>query len=279
SSVFQFRQKTGNTERLQGNLRLSGTEVALTLDGPVSSKTSFLFSARRSYLEFLFKVLDLPIRPNYWDFQFKTTTKLSDKTTLSFLGIGAIDEFRFAAPKNATPEKLYAISSSPNINQWTYTIGASLRRLVNNGYWNLSLSRNTLNNTVDKFIDNQNPAENERTLIIRSYETENKLRFDVTKDRRNFKTSYGMVLQYVDFDNRFEQVFRPRLIDSSGTVTQDSAVFRSNTNIGFLRYGAFAQGGTRMMNDRLAMSAGVRMDANNLSNGESNPLKTFSPRI
>ncbi|HZH37516.1 MAG TPA: TonB-dependent receptor, partial [Flavisolibacter sp.] len=130
SSVFQFRQKTGNSSRLQGNLRLSGTEVAATFDGPLSKNTTFLFSARRSYLEFLFSIIDLPIRPNYWDFQAKTTTRINNKTTLSFLGIGAIDEFRFAPPKEATPEKLYVISSSPFINQWTYTVGASLRRLV-----------------------------------------------------------------------------------------------------------------------------------------------------
>src|SRR5690606_15020659 len=93
SSVFQFRQKTGNTKRLQGNVRLSGTEVAATFDGPLSPKTTFLLSARRSYLEFLFRLIDLPIRPDYWDFQFKTTTRINPKTTLSFLGIGAIDEF------------------------------------------------------------------------------------------------------------------------------------------------------------------------------------------
>ena len=62
SSVFQFRQKNGNSNRLQGNVRLSGTELAATFDGPLSKKTTFLASARRSYLEFLFKTLDLPIR-------------------------------------------------------------------------------------------------------------------------------------------------------------------------------------------------------------------------
>src|SRR4051812_3155753 len=203
SSVFQFRQKTGNNKRLQGNIRLSGTEVAATFDGPLSNKTTFLVSARRSYLEFLFKTLDLPIRPNYWDFQFKTTTRINNETTLSFLGIGAIDEFSFAAPKNATPEKLYAINSSPNINQWTYTVGVTLKRLVKNGYWNLSLSRNTLDNTVDKFIDNQHPVVAERTLLIRSNETENKLRFDMTKNRRDWKITYGLVAQYIQFDNKF----------------------------------------------------------------------------
>jgi hypothetical protein len=279
SSVFQFRQKTGNSSRLQGNLRLSGTEVAATFDGPLSKNTTFLFSARRSYLEFLFSIIDLPIRPNYWDFQAKTTTRINNKTTLSFLGIGAIDEFRFAPPKEATPEKLYVISSSPFINQWTYTVGASLRRLVNNGYWNLSLSRNALDNRVDKFMDNQDPQEVERTLLIRSNETENKLRFDVTKNSRDWKFTYGLVTQYVQFDNRFEQVFRPELRDNQGNITQEKIAFNSASGRDFLRYGAFIQAGRRFFNNRLALSGGVRADANSLDNGEKNPLKQFSPRI
>lgn len=279
SSVFQFRQKTGNKERLQGNIRLSGTEVAATFDGPLSKQTTFLFSARRSYLEFLFKALDLPIRPDYWDFQFKTTTRINDKTTLSVLGIGAIDEFRFAAPKEATPEKLYAISSSPNINQWTYTVGATLRRLTRNGYWNLSLSRNTLDNSVDKFMDNQDPVESERTLLIRSNETENKLRFDVTKNAGNWKITYGLATQYVQFDNRFVQVFRPELKDDVGNIIQNKVEFSSVTATDFLRYGAFVQLGRRLFNNRLALSGGVRADANSLSNSEQNPLQQLSPRI
>ena len=279
SSVFQFRQKAGNPNRLQGNLRLSGTEVAATFDGPLAKNTTFLFSARRSYLEALFKLIDLPIRPNYWDFQAKTTTKLNEKTTLSFLGIAAIDEFKFGVPREATPEKLYVISSSPTINQWTYTVGATLRRLMANGFWNLSLSRNTLDNSVDKFSDNQSPREEERTLLIRSNETENKLRFDVTKNTSNWKISYGAVAQYVQFDNRFTQVFRPELRDDQGNVIQNRVTFSANTATDFLRYGAFVQAGRRLFNNRLALSGGIRADANSAANGESNPLQQLSPRI
>ena len=36
SSVFQFKQKTGNRNKLQGNVRLSATELSGTLEGPLS---------------------------------------------------------------------------------------------------------------------------------------------------------------------------------------------------------------------------------------------------
>lgn len=279
SSVFQFKQKNGNNNRLQGNIRLSGTEFAATFDGPLTRNTTFLASARRSYLQLLFKALDLPIRPNYWDFQFKTTTRINKTLTLNILGIGAIDEFSFATPKTATPEKLYAINSNPLINQWSYTFGASLRYLTRNGFMNLALSRNTLDNTADKYEDNQNPEDDERTLRIRSNETENKLRFDVTNNIGQFKLSYGLVAQYVQFTNEFSQVYRPGITDGQGNVIQPAEIFSSFTDANFLRYGAFLQGGTRLLNQRLALSGGIRIDANNLRNSESNPFKQLSPRI
>jgi len=198
SSVLQFRQKTGNTNRTQGNFLLSATELALTLDGPLSNKTTYLASVRRSYLQFLFQLFDLPIRPNYWDYQLKITSKLNDKTTLNFIGIGAIDEFKFAAPKEATPEKLYVINSNPIINQWNYTVGVSLRRLLQNGYMNIALSRNTLNNNVEKFEDNDFPSPQTQTLLTDSRETENKFRIDVTKNINDFTLTYGAYAQYVD---------------------------------------------------------------------------------
>ena len=279
SSVFQFRQKNGNLNKLQGNFRMSGTEVAATLDGPISKRTTFLASVRRSYLELLFKALDLPIRPNYWDYQFKTTTKINDKTTLTTLGLAAIDDFKLAAPKEVTPEKLFAINSNPLINQWNYTLGVSLKKLIQDGYWNLSLSRNTLDNQADRYEDNENPSDASRTFQIRSNETENKLRFDVTKNIQNISLSYGVVAQYVQFDNAFYQMFRPALKDSLGIVLQDAITFNSNTGINFLRYGGFLQLGTRLFQDRLAISTGLRADANNYSSSSQNPLDQLSPRV
>ncbi|MFY8202869.1 MAG: TonB-dependent receptor [Sediminibacterium sp.] len=279
SSVFQFRQKNGNANKLQGNFRMSGTEVAATLDGPLSKRTTFLASVRRSYLELLFKALDLPIRPNYWDYQFKTTTKINDKTTLTTLGLAAIDEFRLAAPKEATPEKLFAINNNPLVNQWNYTLGISLKKLIQDGYWNLSISRNTLDNQADRYEDNEKPSDATRTYQIRSNETENKLRFDVTKNINNISLSYGLVAQYVQFDNAFFQVFRPALIDSAGKKIQDAITFNSNTGVNFLRYGGFVQLGTRLFDDRLAVSTGLRADANSFESSSQNPLDQLSPRI
>jgi outer membrane receptor for ferrienterochelin and colicin len=279
SSVLQFKQKSGNSQRTQGNVILSATELALTLDGPLSSKTTYLASVRRSYLQLLFQAIDLPIRPNYWDFQFKTTTRINEKTTLSFLGLGAIDEFRFARPKEATPEKLYVINSNPSINQWNYTIGMSLRRLTNSGYWNLALSRNTLNNQVEKYEDNENPSPATQTLFTNSRETENKLRWDMTVNQNDWKLSYGAVLQYIDFNNAFNNLYRKEIRDANNVVIQPAQRIVANSALDFVRYGAFVQAARRLFQNKLGLSMGIRADANSLSNSSNNPFQQLSPRI
>ncbi len=282
SSVFQFRQKNGNPDQVQGNFRLSATEAALTMEGPLSpnGKTTFLASARRSYLQLLFKALDLPIRPNYWDFQTKITHQLDKKTTLNFIGIGAIDEFRFEAPKEASPEKLYTINSNPLINQWNFTAGLSLKRVINRGYWNLALSHTTFRNDIIKHEDNNNPEPANLTLDVDSREAETKLRFDMNQTMNGWKFAYGASVQRADYTNQTYNVLRKELKDENGEPVQDALVLDFKSPLEpFFRIGAFTQVGKRFFDNRLGISAGVRTDMNTFTTEGMNGLQTISPRI
>ncbi|HPG73855.1 MAG TPA: TonB-dependent receptor, partial [Bacteroidales bacterium] len=60
SGVFNFKQIDGNKEDLRFRGSLGASEIALSLDGPLGERTTFLVSARRSYLQFLFKLIGLP---------------------------------------------------------------------------------------------------------------------------------------------------------------------------------------------------------------------------
>lgn len=282
SSVFQFKQKNGNPNKFQGNIRLSATEFAATLEGPLSKnkKTTFLASARRSYLQLLFKAIDLPIRPNYWDFQTKINHQFNKKTSLTFIGIGAIDEFSFAAPKNSTPEKLYVINSAVTVNQWNYTFGLSLKRLIPRGFWNLSLSRTSFDNTIEKFEDNQNPVPSQQTLDLQSRETENKLRFDVNQTLNGWKLSYGAVAQVAEYDNSTFNLVRKEIRDAANNIIQPAVRVNFNSPLQpFLRMGAFVQAGRRFLNDKLGLSAGIRTDMNTFTTDGLNGLQTLSPRV
>ncbi|MFC4230967.1 TonB-dependent receptor domain-containing protein [Parasediminibacterium paludis] len=282
SSVFQFKQKNGNPNKLQGNVRLSATELATTFEGPLTNnkKTTFLFSARRSYLQLLFSALDLPIRPNYWDFQTKITSKLNDKTTLSFIGLSGIDEFKFATIKNATPEKLYILNSNPIINQWNYTGGITLKRLIKNGFATVALSRNSFDNNIKQYEDNDKQLATDLTLNYASRETENKLRVDITQNKNGWKFNYGASTQLVEYTNNTYSVIRKQLNDSAGNIVQPATIinFKSPLN-NFWKFGAFAQVSKRFLNNRLGISAGIRSDMNTITSDGNNPLNTISPRV
>jgi outer membrane receptor for ferrienterochelin and colicin len=279
SSVIAFKQKEGNKERVQGNARLSASEFGLTLDGPLTNNTTFLASARRSYLQFLFQAIDLPIRPNYWDFQYKTTTRLNDKTTLTTLGVGAIDEFSFAVPKESTPEKEYAIRSNPIINQWNYTFGALVKRRINNGVLNISASRNMFENRLDRFEDGRHNEESFRVLKIRSREIENKFRLDVNKYIGNWKYSYGGVFQYVKFSNEGFTRVRNAIKGTNQADSIPALNVQLNSAIEFFRYGFFGEANRKLAGDRLSLTLGVRADGNTFTKNGNEFWRTISPRF
>ena len=278
SSTIVIKQRQANPEKVSENIRLSASEVAATLEGPVNGKTTFMASARRSYLQYLFQALDLPIRPQYWDFQFKVTRNIDKKTTLTFIGIGAIDKFRLAVPKKSSPENEYILRSNPDIDQWTYTIGASLKRLLNNGYINVALSRDVFNNQANQFEDGQ-VAQDIRTLGINSTETENKLRVDVNKFVNGWNFSYGIMAQYVDYKNSLFNKISNEIKDQNGNVVSPAVTVNFESHINFLKYGAFTQVSKRFFDNKLLLSGGVRTDMNSFTKDGSNPLKTLSPRL
>lgn len=280
SGVLQLKQRQANPDKVQHNLRLSATELAYTLDGPIKKdKLTFMASARRSYLQLLFKTLNVPISPSYWDFQYKIDYKINDKLRFYTLGIGAIDKFTFNTPDELSPENVYILKSNPLINQWSYTNGYGLKGLTKKGYWNLTFSRSMLDNQLDKFEDNQNPNENERILKIRSQEAENKMRFNWNKYYDKWSYSFGVVAQYDEFTNDIYNRVRSEIRDTNGVIVQPPVIVQGNTNIDFFRYGAYAQVARKFFKERLNLSLGIRADGNTFTNDGNDISKTLSPRV
>ena len=278
SSTFVIRQRDGNPHRFTGNARVSMTESALTLEGPLSKNTTFLASGRKSYTGLLFKMIDLPIRPEYSDFQYKVTHRFNSKTTLSAIGIGAIDNFNFATPKNATPENQYILRSNPYINQWTYTTGFSLNREIQNGYMNFVLSRNMFRTKIDKYEDEQKIEDN-RSMLVKSDEIENKFRFDISQFINGWRITGGASAQYVEYSGDVFNKIRNAIYDDNGSIVSPEQHISFDSKINFWKYGFFAQGAKRFLDDHLLVSAGVRNDMNTFTHNGNDFGKRLSPRL
>ena len=136
---------------------------------------------RKSNLQLLFKAIGLPFLPSYYDSTFKVSKKFKNGDELYFIGLGAIDEFKFNENAEPTLYNLTLIERIPVSPQWNYTVGAGYRHLVENGNWLFTWSRNMLDNKATKYYRNIETPENLLT-DYHSRENENKIRID-----RNFR--------------------------------------------------------------------------------------------
>jgi hypothetical protein len=281
ASTFVIKQRQGNREKFSGNIRASFTESSLTFEGPLgkNKKTDYLISARASYLDFLFTLIDLPIRPNFTDYQYKVTHRFDEKTTLTAIGLGAVDRFNFAETKDATPESEFFRRSLPFITQWNYTVGLSLKRRIENGFYTIAVSRNMFDNQLDQYEDAQYENEAFRNLGLNSQEIENKFRFDYNKYLNGWKFSAGIMGQYVKYNTDIFNRLSSAVTDLEGNVVVPEVVINFGSEIDFFRYGAFTQVSKNFLKDKLLVSAGVRTDMNSFMDNGNNPLETISPRL
>jgi len=260
SGVLQFEQRNGSSEGWNRNIRVSASETALTFDGPISEKTTFIGSVRRSYLQFLFELIGLPIRPDYWDYQYKIDHTIDAYNSISLIGIGAIDDFSVEAPEVFDEEATAQLEQAPFIDQRTHVAGISWQHKLKSqpGKFTLSLSHNRLQNTFTQYTDPEN--ESGAYFINESLEAETKLRFDLVRYLGKLKWAYGMNLQRSNYEN-------------NTTIERINNSFFSA--IEFSKYGLFTQLSGNL-GAKTEFTLGLRLDDDSFT--ENNLLDHISPR-
>lgn len=274
SSVIDMKLIDGNSDRMIYRATLGASEMALSVNGPVSKKTNVLFSVRRSYLQFLFSAIGLPFLPTFNDYTLKVKTKFNVKNELTIISIGALDKSTLnTGIKNPTEEQQYILDYLPVNNQWNYAIGANYRHYRENSYATFVLSRNMLYNEAYKYLKNDESNLANKTIDYSSYETENKARYEEVYRTRGYKISFGAGTEYAKYTNKtYQKVFIPSTTD---TITE----INYSSGLDLVKWNLFGQVSKSYLKDRLTLSFGVRSDANNYSPHMSNLLKQISPRF
>ncbi|MEQ9308350.1 MAG: TonB-dependent receptor [Balneolaceae bacterium] len=270
SGVLQFDQRNGNAREFQGNFRLGSSESALTLEGPLfkgdkqESNTTVIASVRRSYLQFLFGIIGLPILPNYWDYQYKLNHKIDSNNEILITGLGSIDTYEVNELDEFDPEQQAIQDQVPIIKQETNTVGVSWRHRFNDSknLLQTTLSNNLLNNRFFRYEDNVN----EEGLYFKndSREMETKLRSKITLFQENWTYNAGIVIQNANYSNNTTDLLNSNAFNSS---------------INFFRYGLFGQSSGALLNNKLNFSFGFRFDGNTFTDSGNEFYKTFSPRV
>ena len=269
SSVMDIKQRDGDKDRLHANFVLGSSDAGLTLDGPIGKKTTFIASARQSYLQILFDFIGLPFLPTYNDFQFKLRTQLSPKDELTFIGVGAIDNMVLNTTiDNPSESQTYILSYLPVYEQWNYAIGSVYKHYSDSYFDTWVISRNMLRNHNFKYLNNDESLA--KTQDYLSDEAENKLRFERNYPDLPVRLNIGASIKYAHYTN---STFRQIL------VSNVPSVLNYQTNLDLFAYQVFAQASDTYLDEALKLSFGVSVGGNSYNSNMANPLNQFSPRL
>jgi len=250
ASVTDIRLREGSRDGLSGTLNLSATGAGAILEGPIGSGGSFLFSARRSYLDLLFNAAGFSFVPSYWDFQLKTSHRLSDRDGLSFLFVGALDDISF---NNEDEDDIYDNSRTvaPKVRQ--YFAGLTWDRLFSDSRLTVQLGRTFTHFETTQTLFTEPPVTIFRNL---SDEGENGLRVEWASDpSRRLAWTVGNNLKFASdltYDTELAGQVRT---DASGTPRPLTV----DTSFTAFRNATYVEAAVRPT-ERIRITGGVRAD-------------------
>jgi len=261
SSVLSIQLKNGRSDRIGGKATISSSQFGLNLEGPLTNNSDFIFSVRRSYLDFIFKAAGFAFVPEYYDMLSKVNINLNSENNLSFFFLGALDKINFF---NDTPEKRFDNSRTIGSDQKQYTLAGKYQKIFERGFLDISLNRNYVNYNSTQKDTLQNPL-----YTNLSTEIENSLKSDITfKMSSENEINIGSELSLIEFNSK---VFFPSNITSFGD-TLDTINY--NTKENYLKVGAYLNYNSSLT-EKFLVNLGIRGD---YFNG-INTKYYFSPRL
>jgi len=260
SSVTSIELAQGRSDRIGGKATISATQFGLNTEGPIGEGGSFLFSARRSYLDFIFKAAGFGFVPEYWDFLGKATFSLDKENSFSVLTIGVLDDVEFFSD---TEEQRYSNSRVLGNAQNQYFTGFSWRRLLDHGYITTTLGRTFVDYDFLQSDSLLNPV-----FRSKSKEGETSLRADgVFLLDHSYELSFGASGKYIRLEGDF-------LFPEGAAIPFTQPVIRSNAwDTAAYKISAYAQISKEILS-RLDLTLGGRFDYFNMID---RPV-VFSPR-
>ena len=261
SSVLNIKLRDGRNDRIGGKATISATQFGLDLEGPISEKSTFILSARRSYLDFIFKAADFAFVPEYYDAFAKADFSLDESNSLSFLLISAFDNVRYF---NDTQDQRYDNSTVLGSDQTQYVTGLTYRHLFANGFFNIILSRNYIDYNTQQRDSLLNPI-----FLNKSKEKENSLKAELTYlFSPQLELTVGGAARFINFNSdiklpTFKTTFGDTLPVTNSINNNNYTKLALFANLNYLLFG------------KLNTNTGFRVDY-------FNPLTTntyLSPRI
>jgi hypothetical protein len=136
SSALEIDLRDGRSDRFGGKATIAATQFGIDVEGPYADAGELLLSARRSYLDLIFRAAGLSFVPEYWDFLTRASLRADDDNRLSLFAIGAIDRVR---QFNDDADDRFRNSRLLDNSQDQFIGGLNWRRLLSGGYLSTTL--------------------------------------------------------------------------------------------------------------------------------------------
>lgn len=247
SSVLKIDLREGRKDKIGGKALVSASQFGFNLEGPITEKNNFIFSIRRSYLDFIFNAAGFNFVPEYYDLLAKYTYDFDNNNKLSYLLVGALDRVKF---NNDNTEDVFDNSRILGNDQNQYVTGISFRHLFSKGFYNIALSRNYI--SYDGF---QNDTLLNPIFLNKSKEAEHELKSDfVYKLAHASELNFGASAKYILYKS--EILFPDKFVTTFGeTLPVTSAI----VNDDFYKFGLYGLYSTSLLN-RIRVNLGLRGD-------------------
>lgn len=175
SSVMDIHLREGNMTRYSGNVNVGMAGAGIFVEGPIArEKSSFMLSARRSFLDLIISSTGLTAVPQYHNAQAKVDIILNPTNHLSLDGVYGHD---YISLEEKDEDAGYAKGLDNVISRGDQIVtGGTLRTLWGtNGF-----SRLTLSHVRSKWEQDVWEADGKYLYYNTSQETETALKFDLT---------------------------------------------------------------------------------------------------
>lgn len=261
SSITDVRYRSGDKNNYAGKFDLGVAGAGFVFEGPIQSgKSSFLLSARKSYLDLILSSTGLTAVPNYSNYNLKATYEINENHKLNFIFLSGIDDIVFNNFDN---------EDSPQIENQKYTgfqvvSGISHRWLFSD---NIFIESSVSGSTYNKQISADSIGT--RIFLNESVDRELGVKTDISvRISKKDNIDFGGSVHFINNKNKF---FVKSGINSFGRyspgVNYDGTATATRTEL----YASY----TRNLTEDLKFTGGVRYD--NLSLLNTKPV--ISPKL
>lgn len=266
SSVMDITLKDGNPDKQTFKAILGASEAGVSASGHMGKNTTYIASVRQSYLQLLFKLLGLPILPNYIDGQVKIKTKIDPRNEITFLALAGFDNMKLNMNPDDKADE-YLLSYLPKLKQETFTVGMTYKHFSERHIQTYTLSYNYLNNRSQKFLDNDESSPDNLILESNGLEGKAQFRFENRSYYGLWTVREGAIASWRHYNSDVYRMMTRGLASDY------------NTAIGFLGWGAYASADYKSEGGKVNASFGLRTDGTSFSKNTAAFWKQLSPRV